>query len=101
MRAQSPPSFSNVSPLAGSRNSGIQGSVSSPLKVERPSSSPPGALTAAGAAPLTAGAFLAAVLGVHAGKRLTSAQPANEGKVFFIVKGTVFFTEDTGRYSIA
>src|SRR4051812_13954678 len=80
MRAQKPPSLTRVSPVAGSRNSGIQGSVWSPSNVERASNSPPGAAAGgtlgAVAGAVVAGTLAGAAFGTQAGTTLTSAQPA-------------------------
>src|SRR6478735_9302885 len=116
MRAQYPWSLNEVSPFAGSRNNGIHGSVWSPVKVDRPSSSPPGglegtavagALGAVGGTPAE-GAFAAVERSRHAESALRHAQPnartltkekrAAAGRLawfgsrtgFFIVRGAVF-----------
>src|SRR6185369_4108075 len=117
MRAQKPPSLTRVSPFAGSRNNGIQGKVRSPVNVERPSNSPPGAAagpalgTGAGSGAGAAAAPAGVALGTHAGSAPASRQPAaarvstpaeakavrsgrktrfDEGDGFFIVKAAVF-----------
>ena len=111
MRAQSAPSLTKVSPVAGSMKSGIQGNVCSSLKVERPSSSPPDVRGTVGATARALGAFafVLADEALHEESRLERAQPANarmhedetdaaggrrgwfgEGAGFFIVKSTAF-----------